>query len=540
MQRTVSARRLPLASLVIALAGATLGASVAEAAATSANLISITALSAATSLDLTGLATTGGIATRGDLLLANDGNFYAATSGGGTGSVGAIMRFTPAGAATVLHSLTSGTEGAVPYAGPIQAADGNLYGTTYLGGTKAQGTVYRMALDGTFATLYTFSSDAKGAFYPYGGLLQGPDGALYGTTLRGGTNDAGTVFRITLDGTLSVLHSFNGSDGKNPESDLVLGNDGALYGTTLLGGTADRGTVFKITPTGTLTSLYSFAALGAFNTLGVATNATGSNPRAGLRLGADGNFYGTAYQGGTGGYGTVFKITPAGVLTTLHAFTGSPGDGASPLSKVTQGPDGSLYGTAEKGGYNGSGMAWRINAANQYALLHSFTAQAEDGGTPYATLLPYNGFVYGISFTDSIGSAGALFKLDEGSGGVLPVAFGLTADTLTLGSSATLTWSSPTAATCTASAGWTDTIATAGTKVITPSVAGVYNYILSCTDGAGVIRNAYASMYVTAPAAQSVDGGGTGGGGAVSLLALGLLGGAAGSLARRRYKSAVT
>ena len=540
MQRTVSARRLPLASLVIALAGATLGASVAEAAATSANLISITALSAATSLDLTGLATTGGIATRGDLLLANDGNFYAATSGGGTGSVGAIMRFTPAGAATVLHSLTSGTEGAVPYAGPIQAADGNLYGTTYLGGTKAQGTVYRMALDGTFATLYTFSSDAKGAFYPYGGLLQGPDGALYGTTLRGGTNDAGTVFRITLDGTLSVLHSFNGSDGKNPESDLVLGNDGALYGTTLLGGTADRGTVFKITPTGTLTSLYSFAALGAFNTLGVATNATGSNPRAGLRLGADGNFYGTAYQGGTGGYGTVFKITPAGVLTTLHAFTGSPGDGASPLSKVTQGPDGSLYGTAEKGGYNGSGMAWRINAANQYALLHSFTAQAEDGGTPYSTLLPYNGFVYGISFTDSIGSAGALFKLDEGSGGVLPVAFGLTADTLTLGSSATLTWSSPTAATCTASAGWTDTIATAGTKVITPSVAGVYNYILSCTDGAGVIRNAYASMYVTAPAAQSVDGGATGGGGAVSLLALGLLGGAAGSLARRRYKSAVT
>ncbi|HXC58632.1 MAG TPA: choice-of-anchor tandem repeat GloVer-containing protein, partial [Steroidobacteraceae bacterium] len=275
---------------------------------------------------------------------------------------------------------------------------------------------------------------------------------------------------------------------------------------------------------GSLTRLYSFPSLGNFNALGLSTNATGANPRAGLLLAADGNYYGTAYQGGANGYGTVFKMTPAGVVTALHAFGGPPFASGFPLSSISQDAAGNLYGTTESGGYLNQGTAWRISPAGQYSLLHSFAGTLLDGSKPYGTLLVVGNSLYGATFSDSVGGAGAIFKLDLGSNGALPVEFSVSTTDIDVGASATLTWSSPTASTCTTGGAWSDTVGTSGSLAVTPASAGIYTYTLTCTDGASVVRTASTAVRVKAPAAQPVDAGGSGGGGALSIPALLLLG----------------
>src|ERR1022692_1853466 len=175
----------------------------------------------------------------------------------------------------------------------------------------------------TLTTLFSF--DGTDGAVPQAGLVQATNGDLYGTTESGGTSTNGTVFKITPGGTLTTLYSFcsqtNCTDGANPYAGLVQAANGNFYGTTQYGGTNHRGTVFKITQGGTLTTLYSFCSQ---------TNCTdGECPFAGLVQAANGNFYGTTESGGrANGYGTVFKITPTGTLTTLHRFNGM--DGAPP------------------------------------------------------------------------------------------------------------------------------------------------------------------------------------------------------------------
>ena len=263
--------------------------------------------------------------------------------------------------------------------------------------------------------------------------------------MRGGAEDHGVVFRVSTSGTFSVIHEFAGTEGQNPEGTLIVGPGGDLYGTTLTGGENNRGTIYRVSTSGQMTTLYAFPALGAFSTQGVATNTTGANPRAALLLGADGNFYGTAYQGGANGYGTVFRMTPAGAVTVLHAFTGPSVDGAFPLGGVVQDAAGTLYGTTESGGALNRGSAWRLTPAGQYSLLHSFSGGIEDGNTLYATLTLLGNELYGISYSDTLSGSGAVFKFDQGTGGVLPVQLSVTPASIPVGSSATLTWTSPTA-----------------------------------------------------------------------------------------------
>jgi uncharacterized repeat protein (TIGR03803 family) len=507
-------RRLAAAMVPCLLAfGAT---SEAMARTADANLIGFVGLATSTVPD----APSG---IRGNMIRATDGNFYVVSSVGGTGR-GVIARITPDGTLSVLHAMATNEEGYSPFTGVIQGSDGNLYGTTYLGGTEGGGVIYKVALDGTYTVLRSLGRDKQDAVLPYGGLLQAPDGYIYGTTLRGGANDRGTVFRISNSGDFSILHSFNGQDGENPEGALIVGADGNLYGTTLQGGSSNRGTVFRITTSGTLTSVYSFPSLGAFNTQGQAINATGANPRAGLLLAADGNFYGTAYQGGPAGNGTVFRMTPAGAVSVVHAFAGPSFGGALPLSNVTQDAAGNLYGTTEFGGYLNQGTAWRIDPSGQFRLLHSFTGSLLDGYKPYASLLVVDNMVHGVSFTDTTAGIGAIFKLDQGTGGVLPVELSVSTTAIAFGGSATLTWSSPTATGCTTGGAWIDTVGTSGTLAVTPPSVGIYTYTLTCTDGAGVLRTASAGLQVTAPAQEPVDAGGSGGGGALSIPVLLLLG----------------
>ncbi|MGA2076792.1 MAG: choice-of-anchor tandem repeat GloVer-containing protein [Terriglobia bacterium] len=275
----------------------------------------------------------------------------------------------PAQTLTTLHSFDL-TDGAIPYGGLVQGSDGSFYGTTSTGGANTIcesgagcGTVFKITSTGTLTTLYSFCSQTNctDGNSPIAGLVQGSDGNFYGTTVGGGAYSDGTVFKITPSGTLTTLHSFTGSafppvDGAVPEAGLVQGSDGNFYGTARNGGSGgdNGGTVFKITPDGTLTTLYSFCSQ---------SNCTdGLYPYAGLVQGTDGNFYGTTNIGGANnvpvGNGTVFKITPSGALTTLYSFCSQSGctDGNGPSAgSLVQATDGNFYGTTGGGGATDNG-----------------------------------------------------------------------------------------------------------------------------------------------------------------------------------------
>jgi uncharacterized repeat protein (TIGR03803 family) len=298
----------------------------------------------------------------------SDGNFYGTTEYGGTnGNNGTVFQVTPAGALTTLVSFNR-TNGSHPAAGLVQGSDGNFYGTTFGGGASGMGTVFQMSPAGVLTTLISFS-DSDGAA-PLAPLVQGNDGSFYGTTSEGGNlvlnggAGFGTVFRMTPAGMLTTLVVFNGSNGGNPAAGLVQGTNGNFYGTTALGGNLSLnggygfGTVFKMTPAGSLTTLVSFNL------------ANGYNPSAGLLQGSDGNFYGTTDGGGAGGGGTVFKMTPAGALTTLVFFNGANGN--NPQASLVQGSDGNFYGTTTYGGANGRGTVFQVTPAGLLTTLVSF------------------------------------------------------------------------------------------------------------------------------------------------------------------------
>jgi uncharacterized repeat protein (TIGR03803 family) len=259
---------------------------------------------------------------------------------------------TSTGAITVLHSFNSFFgEGAVPVAGLVQASTGSFYGTTASGGQHFQGTIFKIDATGNLTTLHSFSGSPNDGSNPVAGLVQGSDGNLYGTTPSGGAHFQGIVCRISQGGgNFTVLHSFSGypAEGGVPFAALVQGSDGDFYGTTAVGGSHFKGTVFTIDAAGTLTTLHSFN--GSPN--------EGANPVAGLVQGDDGNFYGTTVLGGAHRRGTIFNIDATGGLNTLHSFSGSPNEGALPFAGLMQGNDGNFYGTTALGGTHGAGTVF--------------------------------------------------------------------------------------------------------------------------------------------------------------------------------------
>ena len=251
------------------------------------------------------------------LVQPTDGNFYGTTTYGGAHGTGTVFKITSNGKLTTLHSFDPGgywdsvnSDGSYPYAALVQATNGNLYGTTNGGGAGGGGTVFEITSNGTLTTLYNFCTVGPycvDSAYPFAGLIQATDGNLYGTTYYGGdpvstgpSGGEGTVFKITTNGTYTRLYSFcSGSDctdGENPYAGLIQATDGNFYGTTT-GGASGNGTVFKITSSGTLTTLHSF------------DGADGSAPQAALVQAINGNLYGTTEGGGANGTGTVFSLS---------------------------------------------------------------------------------------------------------------------------------------------------------------------------------------------------------------------------------------
>jgi uncharacterized repeat protein (TIGR03803 family) len=337
------------------------------------------------------------------IVQGSDGNFYGTTTSGGTNGDGTIFEITPGGTETILHSF-NGTDGSSPN-GLIQGSDGKFYGTTSEGGSetnatcaKGCGTIFTIVPGGSLVTLYNFCSQSNctDGFAPMAGLVEGSDGSFYGTTYGSSTGascsgNCGTVFKITSSGPLTTLYTFDGTGGYGPTAPLVQATDGNFYGTTAFGGnvscantedqTISCGTIFKITPAGTLTTLYSFCAQ---------SGCTDGFQANGLMQASDGNLYGTTTYGGIGigglpyeynpGDGTVFKISLAGAFTSLHAF--DINDGAWPIAGVVQGTDGNFYGTTSRGGNQGFGSVFQMTLSGTLITLYSFVSGSPDQADP--------------------------------------------------------------------------------------------------------------------------------------------------------------
>lgn len=391
------------------------------------------------------------------LMLHPDGNFYGVTQGGGTGGFGTVFKMTSAGMVTTLVDFT-GSTGARPGSepvGPLVASGTLLYGVTKLGGTAGLGVLYEISTTGTWRSLGEFSgtTGTRAGSNPAGGLFfNSSDGALYGTTEFGGTNSFGVAFKITTAASpvYTVLRHFADLTGSQPAGTLVRGADGLLYGATSLGGSSGFGTLYKITTAGTHTVLA--------NLTGEAGVAPGSSTRGGLSIGADGAFHGLSSAGGSGNLGAFFRVTSAGVFTSLSSLSlaqgwmpsgapvasgtgsllfpvaaGGSGGGGNVMSVTTTGTvsiaaalggtlgsyaDGALraagggtfYGVTAKGGSSARGTTYRYIAGTGASLLVAHVTSsgslAEGALTPGA-----DGLYYGVGREGGASSRGAIFKV---------------------------------------------------------------------------------------------------------------------------------
>ena len=326
----------------------------------------------------------------------------------------------PAQTVTTLVDFDSGN-GSQPEGSLIQGADGNFYGTTFKGGTNDFGTVFKMTPGGTLATLYNFcpKSGCADGSGPIGQLVQGTDGNFYGVTNTGGdntyilcTSGCGTVFKLTPAGVLTTLYSFcsftDCADGAVPYAGLVQDTNGNLYGTTYYGGAKGYGSLFEITPAGVLTTLHSFCS-----TIQGGQCIDGYNPRAGLTSDGQGNLYGTTFYGGNYGQGAIFHITTTGgSLNTMYSFCPNSGgcvDGMNPQATLTIGSDGNFYSTTYVGGAN-EGTVFKLTPSGTLTTLYSFGGT--DGATPTAGVVEgLDGNFYGTTNGGGTGNYGTIFQI---------------------------------------------------------------------------------------------------------------------------------
>ena len=343
-----------------------------------------------------------------------------------------------------VHTFATSTEGSHPFCSLTPGPNGVFYGVNSQDGIHNGGTLFRLEANGRITVIHSFA-------YPYvtppvgdggtpeGTLVFGPDGSLYGTTVLGGTADYGTIFKMTTDGQETILHNFGDGtvpgDGAGPTAGLTIGRDGNFYGTShpLNGGASSGGTVYRVTANGDMTVLHTFSGSGL----------EGQFP-GGLLLGSDGNFYGMAFRGGSSrtdinpGYGTIYRITPAGQLTVLHNFDNT--SGAGPIGNLIEGTDGYLYGCTALGGI-GFGTIFRIDKfGGNFRVLHMSTKVTEEPSSglveaPDGSFYGAAGEVFRITKT---GEFVDIRLIDGGSGA--PVfssrgdLFGLTTNAPTYGS----------------------------------------------------------------------------------------------------------
>lgn len=350
------------------------------------------------------------------------GALYGTTTAGGTLGFGSVYKLVPSPTGpwkqTIVYNFDGALGGGYAYGGVILDASSNLYGTTIYGGASGVGEVYELLPQGagkwTFKTLYSFNLSGDG-YYPMACLVFDQAGNLYGTTYQGGTSNLGTVFELTPDGsggwTETILHSFSATgDGSYPLAPVIFDSVGNLYGTTSSGGTSHRGTVFELSPSGstwTETILYNFTGL----------NGDAAAPEAGVVFDPAGNLYGTTVSGGKGAQGTAYKLSPGvgfWTETTLHSFLVNGHDGYNPLATLVIDPAGNLYGTTANGGMEGKGIAFELlpnGSMFRSLVLRSFSG-ANDGSNPYSGVIRDSaGNLYGTTTKGGSANGGVVYRL---------------------------------------------------------------------------------------------------------------------------------
>jgi uncharacterized repeat protein (TIGR03803 family) len=329
------------------------------------------------------------------------GNLYGTTFAGGAANLGTIFKVDKTGKETVLYSFTGPPDGEHPSRNLLRDKAGNMYGVAYEGGANSFGAVFKLDKTGKESVLYSFGPGTDGE-YPGAGLIEDAAGNFYGTTGYGGASGNGTVYKFSKSGTETVLYSFSGTDGQYPFGNLLRDSAGTLYGTTSAGGTSGNGTVFKLTKAGKESVLHSFAG-----------GTDGVNPYAGLVRDAKGNFYGTTYYGGAGcqgsGCGTVFKLSPKGKETVLHAF--ATADGHYPdFGTLVRDAAGNLYGTTYAGGQADLGTIFKVSASGKETVVYTFLGGVDEGFPVAGLVRDKAGNLYGTTLGNPPTTYGTVFK----------------------------------------------------------------------------------------------------------------------------------
>jgi uncharacterized repeat protein (TIGR03803 family) len=389
------------------------------------------------------------------LVEGGDGAFYGTSAGAGSRGLGAVFRVTSNGEMSVLGSFT-GTNGSFPGGGLVCASDGNMYGMTTCGGDWNSGTVFRVGTNGIITSIYSFPDSFWHNGWLSFGLIQGSDGFLYGAAewgifrisldgvlswslnspMHGGVIEAeegilygissyeqgesyadcsGSVFKVTTNGVRTSVAFFWGTNGSYPVGGLTPGDDGSLYGTTQEGADDDKGTIFRMTTNGEIKVLVSF---GAYEVDDCVYLPDGGNPRARLTRGRDGLLYGTTSTGGAYGAGTVFSVSTNGVLKTLASFE----NGFLKVAGVplVLGSDGCLYGTSDFDGPSKRGSVFRVTTGGMMTTL--FADTNTEGACPIAgCTLGTDGALYGITPAGGANNSGAVFRL--ATNGVMTTVF---------------------------------------------------------------------------------------------------------------------
>jgi uncharacterized repeat protein (TIGR03803 family) len=365
------------------------------------------------------------------LIQGTDGNFYGASIAGGSAytgpntGYGTVFKMTPEGTITTLYNFCSKAkcaDGYAPNGSLVQGTDGNFYGTTQLGGKgihsdclQGCGTVFKITPAGKLTTLYSFCSQTNctDGEFTYAGLIQAANGNFYGTNFSGGANGWGAVFKITSSGQLTIIHSFDQTDGLEPTRGLMQASNGDIYGTTSEGGANQGGTIFKISPAGEFESVYSFP--GSF------AEGYFADPNTPIQA-TNGKLYGTTFSGGEYTFGSVFDLTLSGQFTNLYSFCPESGcyDGAYPRASLVQGTDENFYGVAGGGTYD-YGLIFQITPEGTRTTLYTFCTPANctaGGQPPTALVQGTDGLFYGT--TGELGgtscSCGTAYSLSMGLG----------------------------------------------------------------------------------------------------------------------------
>jgi uncharacterized repeat protein (TIGR03803 family) len=356
-----------------------------------------------------------GVSVLDSLFMDKSGNLYGTAYEGGSGSFcagncGTVFELATNGTASALYNFIGyPTDGGYPESNLIADKAGNFYGTTTSDGANGAGAIFKLTSDGTETLLYSFTDGDDGES-PTSGLVADSSGNLYGTTSVGISPNAGAVFELSKKGKFTVLHTFvdGAGDGDNPYGGLVIDSSGNLYGTTYDGGAdSDDGTIYEIAANGTFSVLHTF------------TGGPGdcNGPEDTLLLDPSGNLYGTTYYGGDS-MGCIFEYAANGTETELFSFGNAKKDGEYPVGGLVEDAAGNLYGTTYGGGKKGYGVVFEVSPTGKETVLHEF-AGGSDGKYPEASLIVgKKGELYGTTWEGGNGSGcnfgcGTIFEIKE-------------------------------------------------------------------------------------------------------------------------------